>query len=137
MAPDFSLSGDAGSVVRLADLRGQVVLLNFWATWCAPCNMEIPWFTDLQQQNHGAGFTVLGIAMDDDGWTSVKPFLDRSPLNYRIVLGDDAIAQGYGGIEALPTTFLIDRAGRIAAVHRGLTPKSTYEDEIRRLLDEK
>jgi cytochrome c biogenesis protein CcmG/thiol:disulfide interchange protein DsbE len=137
MAPDFSLPGDAGSVVRLADLHGQVVLLNFWATWCTPCNVEIPWFADLQQQHGGAGFTVLGISMDEDGWTSVKPYLERSPLNYRIAVGGDAVAQSYGGIEALPTTFLIDRAGRIAVIQRGLTPKGTYEDEIRSLLNEK
>jgi len=133
-APDFALKDAEGKVVRLADYRGKVVLLDFWATWCGPCKIEIPWFTDMQRRNKDRGFEVLGVSMDDEGWEVVKPFLTQLGVNYRVVMGNDATAQLYGGVEALPTTFLIDRAGKIAAVHIGLTSKKDFEDGVEELL---
>jgi len=136
-APDFALKDVDGKTVKLSDLRGDVVLLNFWATWCSPCQIEIPWFVDFQQQYKDRKFAVVGVSLDDDGWTSVKPYLEKRKINYRVVVGTEETSQLYGGIDALPTTFLIDRSGRIAQVHTGLVSKSEYQDEIVKLLDSK
>lgn len=133
-APDFTLKDADGKVVHLADYKGKVVLLDFWATWCSPCKVEIPWFMDLQRRNKDRGFEVLGVAMDDEGWEVVKPFIAKMGVNYRILAGNDAAAQMYGGVDALPTTFLIDRTGKIAAVHVGLASKKDFEDGVEQLL---
>jgi peroxiredoxin len=133
-APDFTLKDADGKPVRLADFKGKVVLLDFWATWCGPCAIEIPWFVDLQRRNKDRGLAVLGVSMDDDGWDSVKPFTSRLGVNYRVVMGNDETSQMYGGVDALPTTFLIDREGRIAAVHIGLADRRDIEDGIEELL---
>ena len=133
-APEFSLKDRDGRTVSLSDYKGQVVLLNFWATWCSPCAIEIPWFKQFENQHKDKGFAVLGVSMDMGGWEDVNPYLDRVKVNYRILLGDDDIAMSYGGVEALPTSFLIDREGRIAAVHVGLVSKSDYENDINALL---
>ncbi len=135
LAPDFALKDATGKTVKLSDLRGDVVLLNFWATWCGPCQIEIPWFIDFQKEYKDRKFAVLGVSMDDDGWTSVKPYIEQRKINYRIVVGTEDTSTLYGGVEALPTTFLIDRSGRIAAAHTGLISKSEYKDEIVKLLD--
>jgi peroxiredoxin len=137
IAPDFTLSDASGESVRLSDLRGQVVLLNFWATWCGPCKVEIPWFVEFQQAYRGAGLAVLGVSLDQDGWKSVKPYIEEKRVNYRVMLGNDEIARIYGGLESVPTTLLIDKAGRIAVTHVGLVEKKTYEEEIRSLIAER
>jgi cytochrome c biogenesis protein CcmG/thiol:disulfide interchange protein DsbE len=133
-APDFALKDPDGKIVHLSDYKGKVVILDFWATWCGPCKIEIPWFMDMQRKNKDKGFEVLGVAMDDEGWEAVKPFSQQLGINYRLVMGNDQTAQLYGGVDALPTTFLIDRAGRIAAVHVGLASKKDFEDGIAELL---
>jgi peroxiredoxin len=133
-APDFTLKDSNGTAVKLSDYRGKVVLLNFWATWCGPCKIEIPWFMDFEQRFKDNGFSVLGVSMDDDGWEAVKPYLENRKVNYRIVMGDETVGNLYGGIESLPTTFLIDREGRVAQTHIGLVSKKDYEMEIAHLL---
>ena len=133
-APEFALKDSDGKLVHLSDYRGKVVLLDFWATWCGPCKVEIPWFMDMQRKNKDRGFEVLGVSMDDEGWEVVRPFLADLQVNYRVVIGNDTLAQLYGGVDALPTTFLIDRAGKIAAVHEGLASKKDFEDGIEELL---
>jgi len=133
-APDFTLKDADGKTVHLSDYRGKVVLLDFWATWCEPCAMEIPWFVDMQRKRKNLGFEALGVSMDDEGWDAVKPFVARMGMNYRVLLGDDEAAQRYGGVDALPTTFLIDREGRIAAVHVGLADRRDIEDGVEQLL---
>jgi cytochrome c biogenesis protein CcmG/thiol:disulfide interchange protein DsbE len=135
-APDFTLKDADGKLVRLADYRGKVVLLDFWATWCTPCKIEIPWFIDFQRKQKDRGFEVLGVAMDDEGWEVVKPYAVKMSINYRLVMGTDQTAQAYGGVDALPTTFLIDRSGKIAAVHVGLASKKDFEDGIEQLLND-
>ena len=134
-APDFALKDASGKVIHLADYKGKVVLLDFWATWCGPCGVEIPWFTEFQRKYKDRGFEVVGVSMDDDGWKAINPFVARRKINYRVVLGDDKTGDQYGGLDALPTTFVIDRAGRIASKHVGLTDKRDFEDAIEKLLE--
>jgi len=134
-APNFSLKDGDGKTVSLTDYRGKVVLLDFWATWCGPCKIEIPWFIDFQRKNQDKGLVVLGVSMDDEGWEVVKPFAKEMKVNYRLVIGNDQTAQLYGGVDALPTTFLIDRDGRIAAVHVGLADRKAIENGIEQLLE--
>lgn len=133
-APPFSLKDADGRTVSLADYKGKVVLLNFWATWCGPCKIEIPWFVEFEQKFKDRGFSVVGVSMDEDGWEIVKPYIQKERVNYRILLGTDTVAGLYGGVESLPTTFLIDGSGKIASTHVGLVSKDIYENEIQQLL---
>ena len=134
-APDFALKDSNGGTAKLSDYRGKVVLLNFWATWCGPCKVEIPWFIEFEQQYKDRGFAVLGVSMDEDGWDAVKPYIAARKVNYRVLLGDDVTGGLYGGVESLPTTFMIDRDGKVASVHIGLISKSDYDNEIKHLLE--
>lgn len=136
-APEFTLTDANGSSVKLSDYRGKVVLLNFWATWCGPCALEIPWFIDFEQQYKSKGFEVVGVSMDEEGWSAIKPYITEHKMNYRVLLGNDSVSQLYGGVESLPTSFVIDRDGRIASVHVGLAERNEYMNEIQNLLDEK
>lgn len=133
-APDFVLTDANGRPVRLSDFRGKVVLLNFWATWCPPCRVEIPWFVEFQETYGERDFVVLGVSLDVDGWNSVKPFMVAERVNYRMMIGNAKIVELYGGVESLPLTFLIDKSGRIAASHSGLVSKSDYRAGIEALL---
>jgi cytochrome c biogenesis protein CcmG/thiol:disulfide interchange protein DsbE len=137
MAPDFTLNDASGKPVTLSDFRGKVVLLNFWATWCAPCRIEIPWFNEFQKTYGGGDFVVLGVSLDEDGWKSVKPYMDQKGMSYRVMIGNDDIARSYGGVDSLPTTLIIDRSGRIAVTHIGLCNRSEYEAAAKGLLAER
>jgi len=133
-APDFTLNDASGHPVKLSECQGKVVLLNFWATWCGGCRVEIPWLIEFQQIYGHRDFVVLGVSFDEDGWKSVKPYMDAKKINYPVMIGDDDLAKRYGGLDALPMTLLIDRTGRIAATHVGLASKSEYKSEIEELL---
>jgi len=133
-APDFMLTDAKGASIKLSDYKGRVVLLNFWATWCGPCKIEIPWFVEFQNKYKDRGFAVLGVSMDEDGWQTVRPFIAAHNMNYRVAIGTDQVARRYGGIASLPTTFIIDQEGKIAAVHIGLVSKINYASEILHLL---
>ena len=136
LAANFSLPDANGVPVALAGYRGRVVLLNFWATWCGPCKIEIPWFIEFNKSYRDRGFAVLGVSLDDDGWKSVKQYVTEKKMDYPVMVGNDQVSRSYGGIDSLPTTFIIDRDGGIAFVHMGLVSKDTYEKEIRSLLGE-
>lgn len=136
-APDFALRDADGKTVHVTDYRGKVLLLDFWATWCPPCKVEIPWLIDMERKNKDRGFEVLGVSMDDEGWEVVKPFMREVGMNYRVVIGNDATAEMYGNVESLPETFLIDAGGKIAAIHIGLASRKDFEDEVAQLLDAK
>ncbi len=131
---DFALKDSTGKTVKLSDYRGKVVLLNFWATWCAPCKVEIPWFVEFQKTYKEHDFAVLGVSMDEDGWDSVRPYMAEHKLNYPVVVGGDTIERMFGGVDDLPTTFLVDRDGHIVKKHVGLVSKNTWEDEIGTML---
>ncbi len=133
-APPLALPDEHGKKVKLADLKGKVVLLDFWATWCVPCKIEIPWFIEFQRKYKDQGFTVIGVSMDEEGFQVIRPFAEEYKMNYPILLGNDEAATAFGGVEVLPTTFLIDRQGRIVATHMGLVSKDLFENGIRELL---
>jgi peroxiredoxin len=136
--PTFSLKDANGQMVRPADYKGKVVLLDFWATWCGPCKIEIPWFIDMERQFKDQGFAVLGVSMDEDGWTAIKPYVQKMQMNYRVLLGNDEVSTAYGGLDSLPTTLLIDRQGKIASVHVGVTMgKEEFKDAVVKLLNAK
>lgn len=134
-APEFALKDADGKAVRLADYRGKVVLLNFWATWCGPCKIEMPWFMEFERKYKDRGFAVIGISMDEEGWQVVKPFITDMAVNYRVLQGDDKTAQSYGGVDALPTTFLIDRDGKVAHTLVGLHGRDEFDHGIQELLE--
>lgn len=136
-APDFTLKDSMGRPAKLSEYKGKVVLLNFWATWCGPCKLEIPWFVDFEQRFKDRGFSVLGVSMDEDGWEAVKPYMESKKVNYRVVIGTDEVADLFGGVSSLPTSFIIDRQGKIAGVHIGLVSKSVYQNDIEQLLDKR
>src|SRR5579859_4532983 len=112
-APAWQLNDIDGQSVKLSDFKGKVVILDFWATWCPPCKAEIPGFIALQKQYAAQGLTVVGVSLDTAGASVVKQFMQRVGMNYPVVIGDEKIAGQYGGIEAIPTTFVIDRNGNI------------------------
>ena len=135
-ATDFTLPAMEGGNATLADYAGRVLLLNFWATWCRPCRIEMPWFVEFEDAFAERGLAVLGVSVDDD-WDVVRAFLEQSPVDYRVALADtaDRLAP-FGPITVLPTTWLIDRQGRLAATHVGLVDRAVLESEIQRLLAE-
>jgi peroxiredoxin len=134
-APEFELKDSTGKSVKLSDYKGKVVILNFWATWCAPCKIEIPWFVEFEQKHKDQGFAVLGVSLDDEGWDVVRGYMQKAKINYRVLMGTDEVARLYGGVDALPTTFVLDRQGKIAATHVGLVSKSQYQNDIEQLLN--
>jgi cytochrome c biogenesis protein CcmG/thiol:disulfide interchange protein DsbE len=135
-APDFALTDAGGAPIALSSYKGRVVLLDFWATWCTGCKVEIPWYIDFQKKYAPQGLSSIGVAMDDEGWQKVKPYLEMHPINYPIVLGNPVLVKPYE-ITSMPVTLLIDRDGKIADAHVGMVVKDTWEKEIRQLLKER
>lgn len=135
VAPDFSLESLDGKRVRLSDLRGKAVLLNFWATWCGPCKIEMPWFVELQNQYGAQGLQILGVAMDDASKEDIAKFAKDMGVNYPILIGKESIGDQYGGIPALPETFFIGRDGKMVDKIIGLRSKSDIEDDVKKALN--
>jgi len=138
-SPDFTLKDLDGHDITLSQFRGKVVLVNFWATWCGPCHIEIPWLMELQEKYSARGFTVLGVAMDDEGKSAVAPFVEterfklggkRQPMNYPIVLGNDATADKFGGLVGFPISVLISKDGRVVRRVDGLVSYDEIDKAI-------
>ena len=136
VAPDFSLHDLNHQTLELANYRGKVVLLDFWATWCTPCRDEIPRFVAFQNKSRERGLQVIGISMDDDA-KPVREFYQQLKMNYPVALGNEKVAEAYGGVLGLPITFVIGRDGRVAAKHIGEVDMSVLEQEIETLLQAK
>jgi len=133
-APDFSLEALDGKTTRLSDFRGKAVLLNFWATWCGPCKIEMPWFVDFQNQYGSQGLQIVGVAMDDASKEDIAKFAKDMGVNYPVLIGKEAVGDEYGGVPALPETFLIARDGKIMDKIIGLRGKAEIEDAIKKAL---
>jgi peroxiredoxin len=132
---NFTLKDMNGQDVTLSDLKGQVVLLNFWATWCGPCRIEIPSFVELQEKYLKQGFRVIGVSVDDPA-EALPPFAKRFKINYPLLVGQERedIQNAYGPIIGVPMTFIIGRDGRICIKHIGPASKEQFESEIKSLL---
>jgi peroxiredoxin len=134
-APDFELRSLGGPSVRLSNLRGKPVLLNFWATWCAPCRVEMPWLVELDQQYRSKGIQIVGVSVDDAGEEKeVATFAKDLGVNYTLLFGNSAVANSYGGVRLMPQNFFIDAEGKITKATIGLTNKKDLEDGLAGLL---
>jgi thiol-disulfide isomerase/thioredoxin len=133
-APDFTLESLDGKPVRLSDYRGKPVVLNFWATWCGPCKIEMPWFVDFQKQYGPAGVQFLGVAMDDAKTEDIAEFAKSMKVNYPILIGKESVGDAYGGVQFLPETFYIDRNGKIVDKAFGLKGRREIEDDIKKIM---
>ena len=134
-APDFEIATRSGEPFRLSDHRGEVVVLNLWATWCPPCRHEIPDFIALQEELGDQGLTVVGVALDEGGWDAVGPFADEMGINYPVAVDDGTVDGLYGPTATFPTTFIIDREGNVAHYVPGMILRDDLEPLLRPLLD--
>jgi peroxiredoxin len=133
-APAFSLPDLDGKVVSSSSYAGKVVILDFWATWCGPCRLEVPHFVNLQSKYGSQGLVVVGLSIDQGGAADVQPFADEFHVNYPILFADEGTTSDYGGIAGIPTTFVIDRSGKVVKRFIGYTPPEVFEETIRPLL---
>jgi len=134
LAPSFTLKDLDGENVSLSDFSGKVIILDFWATWCPPCIKEIPHFIELYEQYKDKGCVIVGIALDREGINIVKPFVQKNKIEYPVLISDRQVPQAYGGINSIPTTFVIDSAGNIRKRYVGYRDKSVFEADIKMLL---
>lgn len=137
-APDFTLQTLEGKTVKLSDYRGKAVLLNFWATWCEPCKLEMPWFVEMQKQYGPQGLQIIGVAMDDADPKDIAKFATDLHVDYPILVGKDAerdaVGTAYGGVQFLPETFFISRDGVVADKIFGLKGRGEIEDSVKKVL---
>ena len=148
-APAFTLEDLTGKKVSLANYKGKALLINFWATWCGPCKLETPWIVELREQYASQGFEVIGIdsegddlpASDKSGLAkqkiAVADFVKQERMPYPVLLGGDNLAQPYGGLEAMPTSFYVDRTGTVIAAQMGISSKDDMEAKIRKIVESK
>ena len=136
VAPDFSLkSVPEGKTVTLSSLRGKAVVVNFWATWCGPCKIEMPWLVDLQKKYGDKGLQIVGITKDDSDEATIAKFTKKMGVNYTILVGNQQVQDLYGGVGGLPTSFFLDRSGKVVHEIVGLDSESKFEDAIKKALN--
>jgi len=133
-APAFTLKSVDGKTVSLADYKGKAVLLNFWATWCGPCKLEMPWLIQMQKKYASQGFTVLGVSEDDGSTKEVSDFMAKMGVDYPVLMYDDQMNKAYGGIDYLPTSYYIGRDGKVIIEAGGLISESAMESNIQKIL---
>jgi cytochrome c biogenesis protein CcmG/thiol:disulfide interchange protein DsbE len=133
-APDFTLPAVDGTIFRLSDHAGQVVIIDFWATWCPPCQEMIPVLKKLHRNFSDRGLLVLGVSLDNDGLEALGPFVHREMIPYRIVMGDDRVVRAFGGVTTIPTLYIVDREGRLVRKMVGYHSYADLENEIKRYL---
>jgi len=134
MAPDFTLQSLEGKAVHLSDYRGKAVLLNFWATWCAPCKIEMPWFVELQKEYGAEGLQIVGVAMDDASPKEIADFAKEMGVNYPVLMGKESVGDAYGGVQFLPESFYIDRNGKVLDKAFGLKGRGEIEDNVKKII---
>jgi len=135
VAPDFVLQTLDGKNLKLSDLRGKAVLLNFWATYCGPCKIEMPWFVELQKEYGPQGFQIVGVANDDASTEDIAKFAREMGVNYPILIGKDSVSDSYN-VSVLPTTFFLDRDGKLIAREFGLQSRSVFVDHIKKAMSQ-
>jgi thiol-disulfide isomerase/thioredoxin len=137
-APDFELKvlDTKDKTLKLSDFKGKAVLVNFWATWCEPCKVEMPWLVDLQKKYGSDGLQIVGIAMDDTDEKTIASFTHKMGINYPIVMGTEKVADLYGGIDGMPTLFFVDRSGKIVDHELGLRSMDVIENNVKKSLGE-
>jgi len=133
-APNFTLKTAEGQTVELNKLQGKIVVINFWATWCGPCRAEIPGMLEVYGKYRDRGMEIVGVSLDRGGWTDVSPFVKKMKISYPVVVGDGPLTEAYGGIDAIPTTFIVDRKGNIINRHVGYMSKDDFEKVIKAAL---
>lgn len=135
--PDFKLAAiDGGEPLDSGRFQGQVLLINFFATWCPPCRYEIPSLIEMQKQFGARGFSVIGLALDEGGGKVVKSFIERMKVNFPVAMGTPEVARGFGGVAGVPTSFLVDREGNILKMYPGYTDRTIFEEDIKKTLAE-
>jgi thiol-disulfide isomerase/thioredoxin len=135
LAPDFELQTLDGKNLKLSGLRGKAVLLNFWATYCGPCKVEMPWFVELQKEYGPQGFQIVGVANDDASNEDIAKFAKEMGINYPILIGKDAVSDSYK-VSVLPTSYFVDRDGKLIAREFGLQSRSVFVDHIKKALSQ-
>ena len=135
LAPDFNLQTLDGKTMKLSDFRGKAVLLNFWATYCEPCKVEMPWFVELQKEYGPQGFQIIGVANDDASTEDIAKFAKVMGIDYPILIGKDSVSDSYD-ISVLPTSFFLDRDGKLIAREFGLQSRSVFVDHIKKAMSQ-
>lgn len=136
MAPSYAALTLDGEAISLEGLRGKVVLVNFWATWCPPCRVEMPGFQRVYEDRRDEGFVVLGISTDQAGQGVVREFLEERGITFPVTMASGQVVQGFGGVQTLPTSFLIDRQGRVRQEVKGIFAEPALRMAVRHLLEE-
>jgi peroxiredoxin len=136
-APDFTLKSEGGSNLRLSEFRGEVVMINFWASWCAPCRQEMPLLDELYTQYQPLGFTILGVNVEEDS-TKARQLLKNAPVNFPVLFDNSSDVSKLYNVVAMPSTVLVDRDGNIRYLHQGYKPgyEESYQQQVRELIRE-